>query len=861
MAAPSGTQWGDIVNDYGRLGIYAGIATSNSSSTVTIDIWFWSKYSVVDNNNTYHFDNEATSATTNRGAVAINHGNDSTAWSTENQTKIGSYTYTYAQTDASQTKWCAARLRNVDVVNGQMYATASYTIPAFAVYTITYYDNGGSGAPASQTKEYNKAITLSTVKPTRTGYSFLGWSTSSTATSASYSPGATYSTNANLKLYAVWKAYTYTISYDANGGAGAPGDQIKTYGVTLTLSSIMPVRPKYVFRGWATSPIANSSTYAAGGDFTLNANTTLYAVWGSNYTKPRITDLSIYRTDNDGISSDGGPRFSVSFNWATDYDVSAITLSLRLSTSDSWLYQTDVTSIFGASGTSGTSSGTGFGASSIYGDDLDSNSSYIVEISVSDIVDSTVLDVTLPGTAFLIDFKSGGKGVAIGKPAETDNLFDVGFPTKFNNTVSIGANKIITKRCLVPQGASSSYWYKFASISCPNTNENDIRISFKVTTAWGVSTTYGIISASIRVYNNLFVGANTFVLESATGSNLVADNFVMAYSSAETELWVKANEIYQFEVISESTKYKACCDSDEEWTLYDQCSDNYASAPTDGYTLFHCVNKCVINNAGEPIQFGLASNYVGFDSCGKENWLRSPSGGILPNSSDTISGRSSLGTTVWPFKAVYAKAIWENGSYLSNRYLLQSGGTVTGYFFVNNDYATIVTNRFAPEWIGFYASSDNATNASNRKGWIGHDGSTNFTVNNEAGGSNITNKAWTTSSDERLKKDIDDIPEIFVEIWKELQPKVFKWNDHNGGGDKYQFGLIAQDVIAAFERYGVDYKDYDFIVPYTNKGTEYFTVTYDHYHMLTSMVLKKVNDRLNDLQAQIDELKRLIKEE
>ena len=75
-------------------------------------------------------------------------------------------------------------------------------------------------------------------------------------------------------------------------------------------------------------------------------------------------------------------------------------------------------------------------------------------------------------------------------------------------------------------------------------------------------------------------------------------------------------------------------------------------------------------------------------------------------------------------------------------------------------------------------------------------------------------------------------------------------------------------MIEAFERYGLDYRDYGFIVPYTNKGIEYFTVTYDHYHMLTSMVLKQTNDRLEEqqkqidsLQSQIDELKRLIKEE
>jgi len=75
-------------------------------------------------------------------------------------------------------------------------------------YTITYNANGGSGAPSSQTKEYNRNITLSTTVPTRTGYKFLGWSKSSTATTATYTSGATYTERSasNVTLYAVWEA-------------------------------------------------------------------------------------------------------------------------------------------------------------------------------------------------------------------------------------------------------------------------------------------------------------------------------------------------------------------------------------------------------------------------------------------------------------------------------------------------------------------------------------------------------------------------------------------------------------------------------------------------------------------------------
>ncbi len=72
-------------------------------------------------------------------------------------------------------------------------------------FTITYNANGGSGAPASQTKTSGKALTLSSDKPTRQGYTFLGWVTSPSATSAQYNPGSSFTTDANTTLYAVWR--------------------------------------------------------------------------------------------------------------------------------------------------------------------------------------------------------------------------------------------------------------------------------------------------------------------------------------------------------------------------------------------------------------------------------------------------------------------------------------------------------------------------------------------------------------------------------------------------------------------------------------------------------------------------------
>lgn len=89
-------------------------------------------------------------------------------------------------------------------MNGTSSASQTITVPALAHHTVTFNANGGTGAPGSQTKWYGSILTLSTTKPTRTNYEFLGWSTSPTGT-ADYQPGGQYGADADVTLYAVWK--------------------------------------------------------------------------------------------------------------------------------------------------------------------------------------------------------------------------------------------------------------------------------------------------------------------------------------------------------------------------------------------------------------------------------------------------------------------------------------------------------------------------------------------------------------------------------------------------------------------------------------------------------------------------------
>lgn len=193
--------------------------------------------------------------------------------------------------------------------------------------------------------------------------------------------------------------------------------------------------------------------------------------------------------------------------------------------------------------------------------------------------------------------------------------------------------------------------------------------------------------------------------------------------------------------------------------------------------------------------------------------------------------------------------------------LYVTGDIHTPSIRTSSEYNWLGRYRFHGGWIGFYPTPLEASTNSNRLGWMGYDNSTtNFTIGNLAGGNNYVNKAWTVSSDERLKEYIRDVPDVFVNIWRELEPKIFKWNHLNFDiSGRYQFGLIAQDVISIFEKYGVNYVDYNLVNIIEINGVEYFSITYDHYHMLTALALKAAMNRLDSFESRLERLEALIK--
>ena len=307
------------------------------------------------------------------------------------------------------------------VYGGTKSASGSLSIPAITSHTLTYNANGGTGAPGKQTKWYGSTIKISTVKPTRTGYTFQGWGLSADTTTIRYNPGDTFGSDADTTLYAVWKADTYTVSYDANGGTGAPSNQTKTYGVNLTLSSTKPTRTNYTFKGWGTSAASTTVAYASGASYTANAAIMLYAIWELAYTAPVISNVQIDRSDSDGTLNDDGKYGKVSFDWQLDTansgGVQSIKIQYKKTSGGSYINLTET-----ASGTSGS-------VSRVFGSGvLDVDSTYDVLITVSDAKGSSQYHGTLAATKYIMDFSpQGGVGFGI------DMFFKSGFGLYFQD--------------------------------------------------------------------------------------------------------------------------------------------------------------------------------------------------------------------------------------------------------------------------------------------------------------------------------------------------------------------------------------------------------------------------------------------
>lgn len=119
--------------------------------------------------------------------------------------------------------------------------------------TVTIYANDGSGNSQEETVSYGATYTIPECQfSIPSGKTFAGYAGTATATTAQWQPGQTTTVNVDRDFYCVWAdipTETYTITYDANGGYGAPPPQTVD-GLYVIISDTIPTRSGYTFAGW-----------------------------------------------------------------------------------------------------------------------------------------------------------------------------------------------------------------------------------------------------------------------------------------------------------------------------------------------------------------------------------------------------------------------------------------------------------------------------------------------------------------------------------------------------------------------------------------------------------------------------------
>ena len=213
----------------------------------------------------------------------------------------------------------------------------SVTVKAVWYITPTSYDvafdaNGGTGAMANQTIADGAAAVLSENTFTKEDYKFAGWNTSADGTGTSYVDKASITSNLvalgeTVKLYAQWEYVgSYTVVFDANGGAGTMASQKISRDVEVALSQNAFTNSGYAFMGWNTSADGSGTSYAdkaavknlADADDSI----TLYATWeklktvsfdangGAGTMMSAVADVTgAYTLPANGFTAPDGKRF------------------------------------------------------------------------------------------------------------------------------------------------------------------------------------------------------------------------------------------------------------------------------------------------------------------------------------------------------------------------------------------------------------------------------------------------------------------------------------------------------------------------------------------------------------------------
>ena len=248
---------------------------------------------------------------------------------------------------------------------------------------------------------------------------------------------STISASGSYALSAI--TWEHTVSYNANGGTGAPGSQKKIYGSNLTLSSARPTRDGYVFMGWATSS-AGEVSYMPGSTYGTDVDITLYAVWKIAYIQPTIANLKALRCDSKGNAMGDGTYIKVSGTWKVDRTLNSsnIATSIKIEykkTSTGSLVKVSETKPNAASGEISSVIGNG---------QISASYVYFVIVTITDLNGNKQEEVIVPAQFRALDVANKGRSIAFGGTAsDREEGYDFYQDVRFHGKLLLGDQELM----------------------------------------------------------------------------------------------------------------------------------------------------------------------------------------------------------------------------------------------------------------------------------------------------------------------------------------------------------------------------------------------------------------------------------
>ena len=291
---------------------------TNDSIKITYD-----DTNIIDENgnqNGNHYFKSDVNATSNKNVSTCNEEGETFSCSSDSTINITEDKWYKVYDDEVKLSYTNSGDITIAAVTRDKSGNYKSTDKNYSLYKIIF-SRGTADTIGGQTNDIkklclvNKDETCTITSPIikKAGYNVVGWNTDSNAMTSTWSQNTSKNINKSETYFPIVKLKTYTIKYNANGGSGAPSNQVKEHNKNITLSTSKPIRTGYTFVNWNTSSAGNGTSYSTGATYSGNSDITMYAQWRRNrviinfsVNGGTLISTAAYSVDANGIVTQNG---------------------------------------------------------------------------------------------------------------------------------------------------------------------------------------------------------------------------------------------------------------------------------------------------------------------------------------------------------------------------------------------------------------------------------------------------------------------------------------------------------------------------------------------------------------------------